>query len=195
MNANDRFLGPEGVEELMLLFRQALDQKAGAEETAQALAGKADLVEGKVDPAQLPAMDYDPAGSAEDVRKALKEALTAGLSAKQDTLSGIPGQFVGFDAAGRPVPQTIDIPEASTGYVHRFAAANWIQGVGEVTLTVAASLHKMTGSEAACSALAGAAGAYKRTWAATQTWASAAGNDITLHAPAAYDGCAVLTLC
>jgi len=42
------------------------------------------------------------------------EQILSKLSEKQDKLSGLPGQFVGFDAHGRAVPQSTPAPSAAS---------------------------------------------------------------------------------
>ncbi len=84
---------------------------------------------------------------------------------------------------------------ANPSYFKQFAVGDWVTGVSEKTLSIPESSHELSGDVVDYQVLSQHYGVYvKDTWAAAQTYASKESDgSITLHSPAAFDGCVVLT--
>lgn len=115
------------------------------------------------------------------------------LAGKQDLLTGKSGQVVGFDADGRAVAQ-----DAGGGgvkaYRHVFSASDWT-GSSELTMTIPAATHGVTGEDVLCKVSVLSGSSYVQgTWAAQGTYATidAASHIITLHTNTAFAGAALL---
>lgn len=121
----------------------------------------------------------------------LWEKLKIQFAGKQDKLTGVSGQVVGFDASGKAVAQDSG---GTKSYRHLFTASDW-SGTSEMTLTIPAAIHGISGSDVLCRAEMLSGTSYvESTWAALETYATVDGTsrDITLHASAAYAGAALL---
>lgn len=83
------------------------------------------------------------------------------------------------------------------GYTHTFSISDWVSAGGEVTITIPAATHGLTGNAVDCQAFTLSSGVYRQsTWAALETYATVSGNgDIVVHYPNAtgYDGMVVLS--
>ena len=81
-------------------------------------------------------------------------------------------------------------------YVHTFAAADWVAGTGEATITIAAATHGLTGAGVLYEFAHSVDGTYlPGTWACVESWAeiNASTHVITLHGPSTgYAGKVVL---
>lgn len=86
---------------------------------------------------------------------------------------------------------------SGSGYTHTFTAANWVKGTNEVTITIPAVTHGLTGTLVDCQAFSLISGNYRQnTWAAMETYATVSSNgDIVLHYPnnAGYNGAVILS--
>ena len=121
----------------------------------------------------------------------LWEKLKVQFAGKQDKLTGTSGQVVGFDASGNAVAQD---GGGTKTYRHLFAASDW-SGTSEMTLTIPAATHGISGSDVLCKAAVLSGTSYvEGTWAALATYATIDGTsrEITLHASSAYAGAVLL---